>query len=164
MAVDRAAEEGQLQRAGSIPQQTQAEGNLIRTVGPRTFVLIDGVWTETTFDPQKMATTDLPFLSALYWKLADSHPDIAAVLALGNKLILVVDGIAYRVNIETSSETPTPQLSPTLTAPTARLTPSQSNLITATSQPSKPSPAAPGCPGFLLLIVAAVIIATLRKN
>ena len=101
-AVNRAAQEGALKGAGSAPQapsvEQQQQGNAIRLVGARTFVLIGGVWTDTLFDPQKMTAQDLPFLSDAYYRLAQARPDVAEALALGDNLILVVDGKAYRVS------------------------------------------------------------------
>jgi hypothetical protein len=59
--------------------------------------LIDGVWVDTRFDPESMPTTRLPFLSEEYFSLASERDDVGAALALGPKVILLVDGIAIEV-------------------------------------------------------------------
>jgi Ca-activated chloride channel family protein len=56
----------------------------------------DDVWTDVLFDPN-MATTRVPFLSDDYFALAAAHPDLAAALALGERVIVVWQGVAYEV-------------------------------------------------------------------
>ena len=163
-AVERAAEEGQLQSANAAPQLAQTAGNPIRTVGPRTFVLIEGVWTDTTFDPQKMSLIDLPFLSAAYQKLADSRPDLASALALGNKIILVADGKAYQVKMSEAAETPLPQAMDTTAAPTLGLTLTPVPQTPTTSQPAQSTPDSPACPNLALLVGIGIVVAILKKK
>ena len=165
-AVDRAAEEGQLQAAQAAPTlaAVAADGeNQIRVVGSRTFVLVKGVWLDTSYDPQKMMPTDLTFLSSDYLKLADSRPDVAAALALGEKIVLVVDGKAYRVVADgnstgsvTATATPAPDatLAPKVT-PTLQSVPR----VTMTTPPEPQDLIKPFCLGGMLL---AGIAAALR--
>ena len=42
-----------------------------------------------------MPTVDVPFLSEDYFALAASRPDVGAALALGARVIVIVDGAAY---------------------------------------------------------------------
>lgn len=157
-AVDRAAEEGQLQSAQSAPTLAVSTdgGNAIRIVGSRTFVLVDGVWLDTAYDPEKMSAVDLPFLSQDYLKMADSRRDLAAALALGENLVLVVDGKAYRVTAEdTGGQVTAPFATVTLT-PTVGITstPQPSRTPQANQTPSAAQPQArnPLCLGALLLV------------
>jgi Ca-activated chloride channel family protein len=105
-AVDRAAQEGELQGADVAPALPQpgelgeAAGTAIRVVGPRTFVFQEEGWVDTTFDPQQMTAQDVVFLSDSYYRLLDARPDLAAALALGDQVTVVVDGQAYRVVAE----------------------------------------------------------------
>ncbi len=171
-AVERAAEEGKLKSAGAAPQVEQGSGNAVRTVGPRTFVLLDGVWTDTAYDPKAMTSTRLAFLSDAYLKLAASRPDIAAALALGNKIILVVDGKAYQVSPDaTAQPTPSEPSSPEPPFPSPQATPARTEAAiveaTLTSPPQsanvQPTPTPAGgatCPGIgaLILVVLAARI------
>jgi Ca-activated chloride channel family protein len=77
---------------GSMPQQ-----NPIQYVGDKTFILQDGVWTDTTFAPDSMETVDVTFLSDAYFDLLDAQPALAEYFALGDSLIVVWEGVAYQV-------------------------------------------------------------------
>ena len=96
-AVDKAAEQGQLSRAevaAPIPQELE---QTLKTVGTRTFIRQDGVWVDTAFDPQKMKTLKVSFLSEDYFSLANSNPALAAALALGQQVIVVIDDNVYEI-------------------------------------------------------------------
>ncbi|MBN2113290.1 MAG: VWA domain-containing protein [Acidimicrobiia bacterium] len=58
--------------------------------------LSGGIWTDTRYDPG-LATVRVPFLSADYFALAAVHPDLAAALALGERVIVMWEGVAYEV-------------------------------------------------------------------
>jgi len=83
----------------------------IKQVGNKTFVLRNGVWTDTTYDPEKMTTTPLAFAGPTYFKMAAENPAWGKYFALGERVIVVLDGIAYQVEpgaIE-PLRTPTPE-------------------------------------------------------
>ena len=65
------------------------------TVGDKAFVLKEGVWTDTTFDPSVMTTTQLPFPSDLFLEFLGDHSDAGKYFALGQRVIVVLDGVAY---------------------------------------------------------------------
>ncbi len=96
-AVERAAEQGALSQADVAPAAPADSQSVVRTVGSRTFVLKDEVWVDTQYDPEQMQAQPVPFLSPAYFELADRREDVAAALALGERVILVVDGSAYEV-------------------------------------------------------------------
>ncbi len=114
--VNRAAMEGQMQSADLAPlSPTLNSGSLagapgkgpavsngaqIRVVGARTFLQQNGVWIDTTFDPQSMTAQKVLFLSPEYFRLLAARPDLAAALALGDQVTVVVDGKAYQVVTE----------------------------------------------------------------
>jgi Ca-activated chloride channel family protein len=93
-AVQRAAEEGQILRSDVA---FAPDFDVVQVVGTRTFKLVDGVWTDTGFDPQQDETIQVPFLSEDYFSLADSRSELGAALALGPRVIVVFDGVAYEV-------------------------------------------------------------------
>lgn len=136
-AVDRAAEEGSLRSAEVAPAVPKAltggegvegasQASQIRIVGARTFIRQEGVWTDTTFDPQAMQPQQVPFLSEDYFALLNARPDLAAALALGDQVIVVVDGQAYQVVLEEESARPVDLPAPLPTAPQAEDEPTPS--------------------------------------
>ncbi|MFT5124780.1 MAG: Ca-activated chloride channel family protein [Kiritimatiellia bacterium] len=74
---------------------------------PETFRIIDGhtfykrglVWTDETYDEAKMKdqTMKVAFASDAYFKLLEDHPKLQPFFALGEQVIVVVDGKAYIV-------------------------------------------------------------------
>jgi Ca-activated chloride channel homolog len=95
VAVDKSAD-------GTIVSGGEAV-NPIQTVGDKTFLLRDGVWTDTTFQADTMQTQKVEFLSDDYFTLLDAHAELGQYFALGEKVIVVLDGTAYEV---TSTATP----------------------------------------------------------
>ncbi len=85
---------------GLFYEEQQAQVNPIQTVGDKTFILQDGAWTDTTFEPDTMETQKVAFLSDEYFALLESQPELAEFFALGDHVIVVVDGTAYEVVAE----------------------------------------------------------------
>ncbi len=96
-AVERAAAESALGGADIAAAPEGEAAQVVRTAGTRAFHLVDGVWTDTSFDPKTRDPRRVPFLSDDYFALAASRPDVAAALALGPEVIVVVNGIAYQI-------------------------------------------------------------------
>ncbi len=71
--------------------------NPIQTVNGKTFILQNDVWTDTTFAPDTMTTQQVTFLSDEYFALLDAHPELGEYFALGERVIVVLDGTAYEV-------------------------------------------------------------------
>ncbi len=108
-AVEKAVEQNRLAEAdmaAPLPAATATPGvggtgsavtsaAAVTAVGDKAFVLKNGVWTDTTFDPTRMATTPLPFPSDRFLQFLTDHPDTGKYFALGSKVIVVIDGIAY---------------------------------------------------------------------
>ncbi len=110
-AVDRSAGEKALSGAEapavpSLPSglgggETDQYGNPIspvRYVGDKTFILHNGVWTDTTFDPDKMTPVPLGFGTDEYFALIAAHPDWGRYFALGDHVLVVLEGTAYEVH------------------------------------------------------------------
>lgn len=74
--------------------------NPIQTVGGKTFILQGDIWTDTTFEPDTMETETIEFLSDAYFDLIDNMPELGDYFAVGEHVIVVVDGTAYEVVTE----------------------------------------------------------------
>ncbi|MBW3633283.1 MAG: VWA domain-containing protein [Chloroflexi bacterium] len=74
---------------------------VLRYAGTRAFVLRDGVWTDTAYDPDEMTTVEVPFASDAYFTLLRDHPVLGPAFALGQQVVVVLDDTAYRVIAET---------------------------------------------------------------
>jgi Ca-activated chloride channel family protein len=70
---------------------------VIQTVGGKTFLLQNGVWTDTQFAPDTMTTEPVAFLSDAYFALVSEQPALAPYLALGERVIVVYEGVVYEV-------------------------------------------------------------------
>ncbi len=75
----------------------EAPANPIQTVNGKTFILQGEVWTDTTFEPDTMTTQRVDFLSDAYFDLLAEKPELAPFLALGERVIIVLDDVAYEV-------------------------------------------------------------------
>ncbi len=96
-AVGKAQDEGAMSQAEVAPGVWEDANTVVKVIGSKTFVLQEGVWTDTTYDPSTMQTEQIEFLSEDYFELAAERQDIAAALALGENVIVVIDGQAYEV-------------------------------------------------------------------
>jgi Ca-activated chloride channel homolog len=102
-AVDAADTAGNMAAAEAAPvagfagEGYSAGQSPIQTVGDKTFVLRDGVWTDTAFTPDSMTAQQVTFLSDEYFALLDLSPMMGDYLALGERVIVVVDQTAYEI-------------------------------------------------------------------
>ncbi len=120
-AVGKAADQGALAGAEHIAPLVDTVAEVVKIVGARTFVLSDGVWMDTTFDPDTMQTIKVGFLSEDYFALSAASPDIAAAFALGQRVIVLWEHQAYEVVAE--GEPTGPIALPTSQPPDATPTP-----------------------------------------
>ncbi|HEX9926585.1 MAG TPA: VIT domain-containing protein [Anaerolineae bacterium] len=102
-----------LDRAGS----SMAGAAAVTAVGDRAFVLKNGVWTDTTFDPTTMSTTELPFPSDRFLEFLNERPESGKYFALGPQVIVVIDGAAYETVEGEVDEAPEPLPQPDPAAP-----------------------------------------------
>ncbi|MDY7041660.1 MAG: VIT domain-containing protein [Chloroflexota bacterium] len=94
-AVEKAQEDSGLantERAGGGTVHEQ-----VKQVGDKAFVYREGVWTDTTFDPTKMIPEKVGFGSDTYFELLAAHPEWGRYFAVGQYVIVVLDGTAYQV-------------------------------------------------------------------
>jgi Ca-activated chloride channel family protein len=128
-AVERAAAQGSLAEAEAPAPLEAGTSGQVRIVGAQTFVLQDGVWVDTSYDPQRMEAVKVAFLSEDYFALLQARPDLAGAFALGQQVIALSGGVAYQVVDDGQSVPPlqipttlTPQTTPT-SQPAAQATP-----------------------------------------
>ncbi|MCJ7717040.1 MAG: hypothetical protein MUO54_11055, partial [Anaerolineales bacterium] len=104
-AVEKADAESNLRAAESVPQITPPQGDfsgdfyqpVLKYVEDKTFILQDGIWIDTMYDPASMEPVQIGFNSAVYYELLVTRPSFGKYLALGESVIFVVDGTAYEV-------------------------------------------------------------------
>jgi Ca-activated chloride channel family protein len=77
-----------------------SSADVLRYAGTRTFILQDGIWTDTAFDPDQMTPTVVSFASDAYFTLLGEHPELGPAFALGQQVIVVVGETAYQVTLE----------------------------------------------------------------
>lgn len=116
-AVEKAAEQGAMTQAEvPLPVPDQA-GQMVRNIGAKTYVYQNDIWVDTSYDPQTMKPRQIPFLSPDYFVLAQSRPEVAAALSLGERVIVLIDGIAYQI-VEEGAPTGGAELPEAVTQPT----------------------------------------------
>lgn len=124
-AVQQSQEQSQLRGANVAPTAapkpispgSSTQVTPIQTVGDKAFLLRDGVWIDTQFDPSKMTTAKIEFGSDAYFALIANNPGWGKYLALGSRVMVVVNGVAYEITDNGSgalsaSAVPTPPLRP----------------------------------------------------
>jgi Ca-activated chloride channel family protein len=78
--------------------QTANYASQVRVVNGRAFYQNGTVWTDATAQSQKgLKNREIRFASADYFALIERQPAVAAWLALGNEIDVVVDGTLYQV-------------------------------------------------------------------
>jgi Ca-activated chloride channel family protein len=169
-AVDRAADQSALAAAEAPAPVSGADLNLVRVLGSRTFLFRDETWTDTAFDPSRMAATPVTFASDAYFDLLSARPELAAAFALGPRVIaLAADGTAYEVtaDVVTGPDIPATYTPPPPPQPTAGPASTQIAVVpTAGPGVTNPPPAARDtglCAGALLL-PALVLLPLLRRK
>jgi Ca-activated chloride channel family protein len=111
-AVDRAATESELMTADTqlveatrVVTEVLTENGVIsqpvvQTVGGKTFFWRNNQWVDSTFNADGATPQVIPFASDAYFELLGARPELGQFLALGEQMILVVDGQAYQVTAE----------------------------------------------------------------
>lgn len=159
-AVEKSIAQESLRGADTVIAPTTAE---VKHVGDKAFVLRDGVWTDTLYEPDRMETAKVGFGTEGYFDLLAARPAWGKYFALGQHVIVVLEGRAYEVTEgdyevpELSSIAPSPEPTPTIrtTEPTPTV---RSPEPTPTVAPaSAESQAKPICPGAALSAVLPLL-------
>jgi|Deesub1362B_J571_1020462.scaffolds.fasta_scaffold07445_2 Ca-activated chloride channel family protein len=88
----RLARSAQKLAAAEAPGETGG----VKEVGGRVFLLVDGVWQESTYQ-EGTETLDIQYLSEAYFQLLSELPEIAPILALGEEVIFQLGDRFVRV-------------------------------------------------------------------
>jgi Ca-activated chloride channel homolog len=152
-AVDRAAVEGDMAAAEApLPMATMVVSEagsitqarpVVQTVGNRTFFLRGGVWVDSAFDPAAGEPQTVAFASDAYFDLLADRPELGQALALGEEIILVIDGQAYRITGAGGESSAT---EPNLSTPASGGSMAQTD---PTPSPAATNPAGAGAAGQL---------------
>jgi len=140
----------------------------VKVVGSKAFVLRDGVWIDTAFDPSQMKTTRVGFGSDDYFRLLAARPEWGPVFALGPRVIVVLDGVAYET-VEGAGDPLV--LPPTATPPPTGLPGGHTATPTPLPTiPTQPQPPANGLPvGIFAALgglggISAIVALMIRKR
>ncbi|OGO12795.1 MAG: hypothetical protein A2030_11155 [Chloroflexi bacterium RBG_19FT_COMBO_50_10] len=158
-AVQSAADAGAMEAAASAPELKGEASTTVRVLGAHTFVLSEGIWIDTAFDPDTMETTPIDFLSPDYFDLVAAHPELADAFALGEKVIALSDGVAYEV---VASDT---IVQPVNVTPTPKPSNPDTPVITPTETPAQDPPnqtSGPCSAGFLPLLLVPFLMIIIR--
>jgi Ca-activated chloride channel family protein len=94
-AVEKSVDQAEMEEAVAPAAPAEAYAHQVQIVGERAFVLQDGVWTDTTFDPTTMTTIKLAFGSDAFFEFLAEHTEAGRFFALGERVIVMIDGVAY---------------------------------------------------------------------
>jgi Ca-activated chloride channel family protein len=98
--------------APGAPVQPRAETVPVQAIGDKTFLLRSDVWMDTQFDPSKMTTKKIEFGGEAFFALTANNPDWGKYFALGSRVIVVLNGVAYEITDNGSGATD-PRAAPT---------------------------------------------------
>jgi hypothetical protein len=139
---------------------------ILKNVGIRTFLNVDGVWTDTQFDPATMTTTPVQFASDDYFALVAARPDLGPALALGQRVIVLTDGVAYEVVPEETDPISLPAtVEPTVASPGSTPVPTTPATPSPVSTPVPPANGGGFCAAaFMPLFLLGSVIVLRRKH
>ncbi|MEW6355872.1 MAG: VIT domain-containing protein [Planctomycetota bacterium] len=95
-------------------EQAAGEGDkggarIVKHVGARTFVLVEGVWMDTNYK-EGMQTIKVKYGSATYFKLLDAKPEWKEIFLLGDRVAFVVGNQCVMIGEEGAEELSTDQV------------------------------------------------------
>ena len=93
-AVGKSQANSEMKDANTAPSSQDGK---VKHAGDKAFILRNGVWTDTTFVPEKMTTMKIVFGSTQYFDLLKQHPEWNKYVAVGERVIFVVNGVAYEM-------------------------------------------------------------------
>ncbi len=98
VAVQQSKRAREQQEASRIERSDSSA--LVRTTGGKTFYLRDNVWTDSEFQTDgALPETKLTFGSNEYFELLNRKPVLAQYFALGEQVVVVLDGRVYSVTL-----------------------------------------------------------------
>jgi Ca-activated chloride channel family protein len=164
-AVDAAVGQAALENADVVDGAVDDMAQILKNVGNRTFLNVDGVWTDTQFDPATMTTTLVQFASDDYFALAAARPDLGAALALGQRVIVLTEGVAYEVVPEETDPLTLPAtVEPTPTSPEATVVPTTPATPSPVNTPVPPANGGGFCATVLMPLFLLGSVVVLRRK
>jgi Ca-activated chloride channel family protein len=176
-AVEMAEEEAKMRGADSAApaggrpgMADEGAGRAVRHAGSKTFVLRDGVWIDTTFNPDTMSAEQIPLGSQAYFDLLAARPGWGEYLALGERLIFVAETgttlTAYEIVEEAGGDGPD---LPTVTVELPQPTDAPVRSVQVTATPSAvddalPSPRKGLCAGAVAASAMSLAALVVRRN
>jgi Ca-activated chloride channel family protein len=94
---EAAVEDAENREALRSTEKAAGSTEQIAYIRDKTFVLRDGIWTDTTFD-SSMETVKVGFGGEDYFALIAAHPEWGHYFSVGQEVIVVLDGTAYQVS------------------------------------------------------------------
>ncbi len=146
-AVQKAAEQVALTAAEAPPPINDELQQKVKILGGRTFLFSNNIWIDTAYDPDKMSTQPVAFLSEDYFRLLRAYPSLGTAFSLGERVIALVDGVAYEV-------VPADNAVPALDLPESVL---EVEPLEPSPTPAKTSPADQPLRAFPCLSVAMIL-------
>lgn len=162
-AVERAADQADLAKAEGAYSTAQDNTGVVKIVGARTFILQEGVWIDTGYDPDLMQPRRVAFLSDDYFTLSRARPEIAAALALGQRVILVADGVAYEI-VSNGEQVPPVVIPEAVTQMPGFVQPTDTPEPALIQFPERPSPGGLPCAGGLLPLLLLGLVGVLPRK
>ena len=85
------------QQAESLKDEKAS--SILKRVGEKSFYLLNGIWTDSQFTSDaKLPEKSLRFGSDEYFALLKEKPQLARYFSLGERVVVVLDGVVYRVD------------------------------------------------------------------
>jgi len=96
-AVMLSKESREQQQAESLKDEKAS--SVLKRVGEKSFYLLNGVWTDSQYTTDlKLPEKTLHFGSDEYFILLKEKPQLARYFSLGERVLVVLDGVVYRVD------------------------------------------------------------------
>ncbi|MBC7250436.1 MAG: VWA domain-containing protein [Anaerolineae bacterium] len=152
-AVEKAQEDSGLANTERASGGTVHEQ--VKQIGDKAFVYREGIWTDTTFDPTKMTPVKIGFGSDAYFELLAARPEWGKYFAVGQYVIVVLDGTAYQVVPEGEGQESV-TIPPTATPTSTPVAEQRTTTIPASSS-SDQSPSGGLCGGAGLAILLPLV-------
>ena len=174
-AVEMADEQAEMRSAESAGggMMPESAAQVVRLVGNKAFMLQDGVWTDTGFDASQMSTLPVGFGSDGYFDLLSARPEWGKYLALGPRVVFVVEDTAYEVvegdagSVQLPPEqTPEPSATPGPGQSTEMPTPSAqpTDGVVPTDEPTPPLSSDGVCASGAIMGAFSLLIAALWQR
>jgi Ca-activated chloride channel family protein len=157
-AVEMADAEAGLRAAEAVGGETMPPevADLVRHAGTKTFILRDGVWIDTSFDPEAMTPIEIGFGSEAYFDLLAAQPESGQYMAIGSQVLWVADGTAYQIVADDAEPVVIPTSEPDVPTPAGATGPTS----------ARPDGSDGLCSGLGLvgLLVGFVLVGWLRRT